>query len=160
MLSEKIRIVPMGAEHLEDIAALEGLCFSRPWSVKALKEELSNEQAHFLVAVVGDKTAGYIGVLEICGEGYITNVAVFPEHRRQGIASALLETAADGARRRGCAFLTLEVRTDNTAAVSLYQTHRFELAGTRKNFYEAPVEDALIMTLTLITENKNGKNNY
>ena len=137
----------MSDAHLADIAELEKLCFSRPWSVASLREELTNPQAHFLAAVIGGKTAGYIGVQEICGEGYITNVAVFPEYRRQGVASALLDKAAEGARSRDCDFLTLEVRTGNEAAVSLYKRHGFGPAGIRKGFYEAPAEDALIMTL-------------
>ncbi len=147
MLSGGYKIVPMIAEHIGDIAALEKICFSEPWSEASLAGELTNSQAFFLVAVCGEGFAGYIGVLEICGEGYITNVAVHPRHRRRGVASGLIKAAAGGAKSRGCAFLTLEVRAGNAAAISLYSKLGFMPEGKRKNFYTAPVEDAVIMTL-------------
>ena len=69
-------IVEMKSEHIPEIARLEIVCFSQPWSENALAEELKNENSHFLAAV-SDRLLGYIGVQEICGEAYITNVAVF-----------------------------------------------------------------------------------
>lgn len=155
MLSEKLLIVPMANEHIGALTALERVCFAAPWSAAALSAELSNEQAHFLVAVCGGKVAGYIGAHEICGEGYITNVAVYPEYRRRGIASRLIKSAAEGAAGRGCAFLSLEVRAGNLSAVSLYGKHGFCPAGLRKSFYADPEEDALIMTLRFKPENTN-----
>ena len=81
-------IIEMTSEHIPQIALLEKECFSSPWSENALSEELSNENSHFLVAY-SDKVLGYIGVQEICGEAYITNVAVFDEHRKHGIGRRL-----------------------------------------------------------------------
>ena len=80
-----IKIVPMNADHLEELEKLERLCFSRPWSRKMLAEELENQCAAFLVAQDGDtgKVVGYAGLLVVADEGYITNVAVFPEYRRR-----------------------------------------------------------------------------
>lgn len=87
-----IKIVPMNADHLEELEKLERLCFSRPWSRKMLAEELENQCAAFLVAQDGDtgKVVGYAGLLVVADEGYITNVAVFPEYRRRGVAAQLL----------------------------------------------------------------------
>ncbi len=138
-------ITEMSAEHIPFIALLEKECFSEPWSEASLTEELTNPDSHFLVADCGE-VAGYIGVQEICGEAYITNVAVFDNHRKKGIGRALLKTAADGAKSRGCEFITLEVRVSNAAAVSLYESEGFEKVGIRKNFYASPTEDGAIYT--------------
>ncbi len=136
----------MTEEYINGVASLERECFSRPWSEKSLREELDNTQAHFLCAVVGGCVVGYIGVQEIAGEAYITNVAVSEKFRRRGIAGRLLEEAERGARERGCALITLEVRASNASAKALYIKRGFKKVGTRKNFYSDPHEDAEIMT--------------
>lgn len=135
----------MGAEHIEQIAVLEKECFSEPWSENALSEELANENSHFLVAV-SDEVLGYIGVQEICGEAYITNVAVFGKHRKSGIGRTLVRAACEGAQSRGCEFITLEVRESNVPAITLYESEGFEKTGLRKNFYSAPTENGVIYT--------------
>ena len=89
---------------------------------------------------------GYIGVQEICGEAYITNIAVFVEYRNQGIGRNLLKKAVDGAKSRNCEFITLEVRESNESAISLYKSEGFEVAGVRKNFYTDPTENGIIYT--------------
>ena len=143
-----IKIVPMAAEHLNDVAALELACFSRPWSRKMLAEELENQCAAFLVAedAVTGNVLGYAGLLVAADEGYITNVAVFPEQRRRGIAGQLLQVFLNFAEANRLAFLTLEVRPSNAAAIALYQGFGFQEAGRRKNYYDHPKEDAIIMT--------------
>ena len=100
----------MTEKYIGGVASLERECFSHPWSEKSLREELDNDQAHFLCAVVDGCVAGYIGVQEIVGEAYITNVAVSEKFRRRGIAEKLLEEAERGAIKRGCVLITLEVR--------------------------------------------------
>ena len=138
-------LIKMSAEHIGQIASLEKEYFSKPWSEKALLEELANENSHFLVAV-SDKVMGYIGVQEICGEAYITNVAVFGEYRKCGIGRTLIRAACEGAKGRGCEFITLEVRESNAPAISLYESEGFDKAGIRKNFYSAPTENGVIYT--------------
>ena len=124
----------------------EGREAAHPWSEKSLREELDNDQAHFLCAVADGCVAGYIGVQEIVGEAYITNVAVSEKFRRRGIAEKLLEEAERGATKRGCVLITLEVRASNDPAKALYKKRGFKEVGTRKNFYSDPREDAEIMT--------------
>ena len=143
-----VRIVPMSADHLEEIAALERVCFSRPWSRNMLAEELENQCAAFLTALDPQtgKVVGYAGLLVAADEGYITNVAVFPEQRRRGIAGQLLQVFLNFAEANRLAFLTLEVRPSNAAAIALYQGFGFQEAGRRKNYYDLPKEDALILT--------------
>ncbi|MBR2867824.1 MAG: ribosomal protein S18-alanine N-acetyltransferase [Clostridia bacterium] len=140
-----MNISAMKTEHIPFIAVLEKECFSSPWSENALSEELSNPDSHFLVAECGE-VAGYIGVQEICGEAYITNVAVFEKFRKKGIGRMLLRAAAENAESRKCEFITLEVRVSNSAAISLYESEGFEKVGIRKNFYSSPVEDGAIYT--------------
>lgn len=139
-------IVPMDSSHIDMLASLEKQCFSSPWSVTSLAEELENPVAYFLVALFGDEAVGYIGVQEIVGECYITSIAVALEYRRNGIAQALLTVAETGAKERSCDFITLEVRPSNMAAIALYEKNGYEVTGERKNFYTKPLENALIMT--------------
>ena len=143
-----VKIVPMTADHLEELEKLERICFSRPWSRKMLAEELENQCAAFLVAEdsVSGRVLGYAGLMVVADEGYITNVAVFPEYRRQGIAAQILQVFVQFAEANRLAFLTLEVRPSNAAAIALYQGFGFEEVGRRKNYYDLPKEDALILT--------------
>ncbi len=138
-------IIRMTDEHIPRIALLESECFSSPWSEDSLREELDNNNSFFLVAF-SDKVLGYIGVQEICGEAYITNVAVFAEFRNFGIGRNLLRSAVNGAESRNCEFISLEVRESNISAISLYESEGFQIAGIRKNFYSAPIENGIIYT--------------
>ena len=129
-----VRIVPMNADHLDEVAELERICFSVPWSRNMLAEELDNLLSAFLVALDdNDKVVGYAGVQVILDEGYITNVAVRPECRRQGIAAKLLQVFLDFAKANQLAFLTLEVRASNYDAIALNGSRGFRSVGPRKN---------------------------
>ena len=142
-----VRIVPMTADHLDEVAELERICFSVPWSRNMLAEELDNLLSAFLVALDDSgRVVGYAGVQVVLDEGYITNVAVRPECRRQGIAGKLLQVFLDFANGNRLAFLTLEVRASNYDAIALYGSRGFRSVGRRKNYYEHPKEDAIIMT--------------
>ena len=142
-----VRIVPMTADHLDEVAELERICFSVPWSRNMLAEELDNMLSAFLVALDDtDRVVGYAGVQVILDEGYITNIAVRPECRRQGVAAKLLQVFLDFAKANKLSFLTLEVRASNYDAIALYGSRGFRSMGRRKNYYEHPREDAIIMT--------------
>lgn len=142
-----VRIVPMNADHLDEVAELERICFSTPWSRNMLAEELDNALSAFLVALDDSgKVAGYAGLQVVLDEGYITNIAVRPECRKQGIAGKLLQVFLDFAQGNHLAFLTLEVRASNYDAIALYGSRGFRSVGRRKNYYEHPKEDAIIMT--------------
>lgn len=140
------KLVPMDRSHLAGVAELERMCFSAPWSEAMLEEELYNDTASFIVAEGEDgQVLGYAGLHVILDEGYIDNVAVRPVCRRQGIADRLLDVFCRFGQAN-LAFLTLEVRPSNTAAVALYEKHGFHEAGRRKDYYENPKEDALLLT--------------
>lgn len=131
----------------ERIAALEAACFSAPWSLRQIEEEITKDNAPFFVAVNAQGVCGYVSAEDICGECYMNNLAVAAECRRQGIAAGLMRALTDAARSRGCDFLTLEVREGNTPARTLYENCGFSLVGIRKSFYDAPKENACIYTL-------------
>lgn len=143
-----MEIVRMKQEHTAAAAELERLCFAKPWSEDALCEECDNPNAVFLVAVSGGDVLGYCGMHVVLDECYMDNVAVSPNHRREGVGRALVTALCEKARQRHAAFLTLEVRPSNSAAVRLYQSLGFVEVGRRTAFYSAPTEDALLLTKT------------
>lgn len=140
-------VVPMEERHLDTLAEIEKACFHTPWSADMLREELG--KGIFLVAEQDGAVAGYVGCQTVLDEGYITNVAVSPDCRRQGIGRALVGALASHARGQGLSFVTLEVRASNAPALALYEGAGFRRVGVRKNFYTAPAEDAVLMTLFL-----------
>lgn len=139
-------VVPMAERHLAALAEIEKACFHAPWSADMLREELG--KGIFLVAEREGAAAGYVGCQTVLDEGYITNVAVSPACRGQGVARALLDALKRRAAEKGLAFITLEVRASNAAAIALYEGAGFRSVGTRRNFYTAPQEDAVLMTWT------------
>lgn len=146
----KIEITEMRQSHLDQMAELEKICFSLPWSRDMLADELSNKHAKYYVAVTEDgRIAGYIGMHVVLDEGYITNVATAPEFRRQGIAKALITKVLEYCRSKGMIYITLEVRESNAGAIALYESFGFRKIGKRADYYQKPLEDALIMFLTL-----------
>lgn len=128
----------------ETLAELDKQCFSVPWSKKSFEEEAENTLAVYFVARDGEMIVGYCGFWRVCGQLQITNVAVLPEFRRRGIASALIEKII-GETNAGES-VTLEVRESNEPAIKLYESFGFKQEGVRKNFYRMPRENALIMT--------------
>ena len=143
------RIVDAEKRHLDALVDLEQRCFSMPWTRGQLEAELPDEHHEFLVAESGDRVLGYVGMMFVLDEGYISNVAVAPEFRRQGLASALIRALLGRAAERTLSFVTLEVRESNAPAISLYEGFGFLPVGRRKNYYDAPKEDAILMTCFL-----------
>ena len=141
-----INIKRMDCLHIKALSEIEKECFSTPWSENALSDELTNNFARFFVAECDGAVLGYIGAHNILGEVYITNVAVSESFRRKGIAEKLIRTLVDFCENEGMEFVTLEVRRSNEAAKKLYSKMGFEEVGERKDFYENPREDAILMT--------------
>jgi len=136
----------MGVEHIDDIMIIEKLSFNIPWSRNAFFEEIqNNNSSRYLVAKFKGRIAGYIGMWKVLDEGHITNIAVHPEYRGNGIGSLLLEGLVALARTEEISSLTLEVRRSNKAALHLYGKYGFEVAGNRKGYYADNGEDAIIM---------------
>ena len=140
-----IKIVTMMETHVSQVAALEALCFSDPWSEKSVASELTNPLSYWLVAVEGETVAGYVGSQTVIDETDMMNIAVHPDFRRQGIAEALVEDLVAALREKGSHCLTLEVRESNDPAIHLYEKMGFAQIGLRKNYYRNPRENALIL---------------
>ena len=133
-------------KHLAQLENLEKLCFSMPWTREQLESQLPDAQHVFLVAVDGESVLGYVGMMFVLDEGYISNVAGSPEARRCGIGDALIAELLLRAEEKALSFVTLEVRESNEAAIRLYQKHGFQKVGLRKKYYDLPKEDAILMT--------------
>ena len=142
-----MELVKLTEAHIPQMVELEKLCFSMPWTADMIRSELNNPSCLYLAAVDGDTLVGYIGVQTVLDEGYINNVAVRPKYRRRGIAAALISLLAEQAQAIGLAFMTLEVRESNAPAIALYEKLGFTTVGRRKNYYEKPREDAILMTI-------------
>lgn len=138
-------ITKMTEQHVAQVAELEKLCFSDPWSEKSVASELENELALWLVALEGETVAGYIGSQTVLGETDMMNVAVHPDYRRRGIGEQLVNALVEQLKGLESHSLTLEVRVSNAPAIALYQKLGFEIAGQRRNYYRNPREDALIL---------------
>ena len=139
-------IVSMTSDHVAQVAELERICFgTEAWSEKSVASELNNPLSFWLVAVDGERVAGYVGSQTVLDESDMMNVAVHPDYRKQGIATALIVGLVEELRKRGSRCLTLEVRASNENAISVYQKLQFQEVGRRKNYYRNPKEDALIL---------------
>ena len=140
-----MRFTQMGRPHVPQVAELEKLCFSDPWSEQSIASELDNILALWYVALEDDRVVGYIGSQTVCGETDVMNIAVHPDYRRRGIGQILIEELIREVKNLGSISLTLEVRDSNIAAVSLYEKLGFSQVGLRKNYYRNPKEDARIL---------------
>ena len=133
-------------KNIAEIAAIEAECFSDPWPADMIARLLPR----FTVALdEGGAVMGYLALSAVLDEGSIDNIAVAPAFRRRGVADALVADALARGRGMGLAFITLEVRASNLPALRLYEKHGFLAVGRRKNYYERPREDAILMTKVL-----------
>lgn len=142
-------ILDAAARHLPQVERLEQRCFSVPWTEAQLRAQLPDDRHVFLVAERGNEVLGYVGLMHVLDEGYISNVAVSPDCRRQGIGAALIAELTRRAGRLELTFLTLEARASNAPAIRLYEKMGFRQVGRRKRYYQRPEEDAVLMTLFL-----------
>ena len=141
-----IKIVPMNASHVAQVAVMEKLCFGdAAWSERSIASELNNELALWLVAEENGAVAGYVGSQSVMGESDMMNIAVAPQYRRKGIAQGLVSRLVEMLKEKGNQSLSLEVRVSNIPAVSLYEKMGFTQVGRRPNYYRNPKEDALIL---------------
>ena len=149
----RFRIIAMTAAHLPAVAALEKVCFpTDPWSEALFRAALDNPRVcPLLVRGEDGSILGYAVLSAVLDEGNLDNIAVAPYARRQGIADTLL-SALTAFGREHLACLMLEVRASNVPAIALYEKHGFIAVGRRKNYYDAPREDAILMTLTFGSE--------
>ena len=142
-------ITPLKEEHVKDMAEIEKLCFSEPWSEETIRDELNTPLSRYFVCCNNGRVLGYIGTRILFDQCDITNIAVLPECRRMGIASLLLSELEKTVLEIDVKYLNLEVRVGNVPARSFYEKSGFEAVGKRKNYYQKPTEDAILMTKIL-----------
>lgn len=137
----------MKEEDIDDILDISSLSFSISWSKDSYTQELTNPIARYLVGKIDNKVVGFVGTWIVLDEAHITNIAIHPNYRKQGIGSKLLSEFLEYCKNQGCVAFTLEVRSGNKAAKALYEKHNFRQEGIRKGYYEDNKEDAIIMWL-------------
>jgi ribosomal-protein-alanine N-acetyltransferase len=145
----ELRIREMLESDIPEVLKIERISFTTPWNETAFYNEIYHPHALSKVAVIRDKVIGYICVRHIINECHILNLAVHPDLRRRGVATALVRETLDELREMGCRFLYLEVRASNTEAREFYEHLGFRPVGVRRNYYTLPTEDALVMVLEL-----------
>lgn len=140
-----MELIPMNPSHVAQVAALERVCFTDPWSEASVAGELANELSLWLMAVEGETVLGYVGSQTVLDSTDILNVAVSLDHRGCGIGRALLTELEQRLRQQGVTEVLLEVRPSNAPAIALYTSLGFVQVGRRPNYYLNPREDALIL---------------
>lgn len=135
----------MTQDDIDGVLEVSSLSLKESWSKKAYLDELKNPVAKYIIAKKSNKVVGFLGVWSIIDEGHITNIAVHPEYRHQHIGSELITYLIEHSPSWGIDSLTLEVRTSNIIAQSLYKKYNFYEEGIRKAYYNDNKEDAIIM---------------
>ena len=141
----EVIIKPLTDEYVDQVCVLEEEAFSMPWHKESFLEMIANENACYLVALAGEEVVASCGLRHIVGEGEITNVVTKNTLRGRGVGRQILLKLLEEGSKMGAEAYTLEVRVSNAPAIHLYESLGFVSEGVRKNFYEDPTEDALIM---------------
>jgi ribosomal-protein-alanine N-acetyltransferase len=147
-----IVVSPATADDLDAIDEISHHSFKTPWPRKTFEEELSRVHARLDLARRGADVLGYLNYWLVADEVHLLAIATHPDARRGGIGFALMRHLVDGARARNARLLTLEVRAGNEAAIALYRRFGFVEIATRRGYYGDDDEDAVVMTLELLTE--------
>ncbi len=135
----------MTLEDVQSVYEISAACFSEPWSLESIKQEVSNPVASYFVAEQEGEIVGYSGLWHVLDEGEIINIAVKEQARRQGVGKLLLESLLEEASAYQLCVIHLEVRQSNEVAQALYADFGFKTIAVRKNYYHKPLEDAVIM---------------
>lgn len=142
---EGVIIQRMSQQDIEEIARLEKLSFSDPWSKKSFEEELKSRFSVPLVVKSGTRVIGYACLWHVYDQMEIANIAVSPELRGKGIGSIIMQRVLAEARQQRCRNVILSVRESNKAAISLYKRFGFVELERKRRYYRFPVEDGVIM---------------
>lgn len=144
-----MQVRPMKMSDCEQVAAIEAVSFSVPWSLNAFTETLEMDNYRYFVAEEEGEILGYCGFSFVLDEAEIPNVCVKESARRQGVGRQMMDVLVKEASAMGISRLLLEVRVSNHGARILYESLGFTVDGIRRNFYEKPVENAFLMSMTL-----------
>ena len=145
-LEEKIKITPMTDKDIETISPIFNSEFDEFWNINNLKNDFANSNSKYFVAKLDDEIVGFAGILKICNEVNIMNIATKVNKRHLGIGSKLLKTLISCAKDLKCTCITLEVNEHNTYAINLYKKFNFKRIGLRKKYYNN-TDDAILMRM-------------
>lgn len=153
-----IRFELLSYENIDAVWELEKKCFDEPWTYKMFESELDNNISVYIVAIDEDDNSvvAYAGVWLMYDFGDITNIAVHPDYRREGIAKKMLSMVADICKEKGIERLCLEVKENNIPAIEFYKSFGFTSDGVRKRYYQNKY-DAYLMSLDLRNTLSEGK---
>jgi ribosomal-protein-alanine N-acetyltransferase len=148
--AEMLRIRRATLEDLDRILDVDAACFSRPWSAISFRSLIGADHVVFLVAEIprGGEPAtvvGHAALMKMVDEGELATLAVAPEFRGRGIGASLVDRLLEAAVVRGIRSVFLEVRSSNEVAISLYRARGFRHVGVRRQYYDRPPEDALVL---------------
>ena len=141
-----MRFEPLRYEHLRQMAEIEKEAFDMPWPENMFIPEVGSPEATYVVGTRGDEVICYGGFHSVLDEAHITNIAVKSSERGKGIGKFLMATLIGKAREKGAKYITLEVKTTNKVAISMYEDFGFKVAGVRKKYYNN-LFDAYVMWL-------------
>lgn len=145
---QKVEILPLVLSDVPEALILENKYFSVPWSEKVFIDTLNDKSSYMVCAKINSKLVGYAGMYIAANcEGYIYNIVVDEKFRGMKIATKMIENLINYSKNLNLEFLSLEVRMSNFVAICLYEKCGFQKCGLRKNFYDSPKENALIMTI-------------
>jgi ribosomal-protein-alanine N-acetyltransferase len=144
-LNNIINIEKAGSDNIEEMLRIEKKAFASHWNKQTFIDELSAENGYYIVAREGNKILGYAGFRHVLDEGHITTLAVHHKFRKKGIGRKLVEHLINDAKNKGLKKLFLEVRQSNIPAQKLYKRINFKIIDRRREYYQHPVEDALVM---------------
>ena len=140
----ELQLRPMKTADIDKIVTLENECQLSSWGATSYQAELLNPSAVLLTAIVHDEVVGFFSGRMMADEFEIYTIAVAPKFRRQGLGAKILIAALEIAKMKGAKHAYLEVRAANEPAKKMYERHGFTLTGKRKEYYSAPLEDALL----------------
>lgn len=138
----------MAEEDIPSILEIENVSFQNPWRASTFSGEIANRGISYPYVIVHrnfERVIGYIIYWKIQEEVQICNFAIHPDFRKKGIGEAVIRSVIKAIQRDGGVYVFLEVRPSNLAARNLYKKLGFKILGTRKDYYQTPLEDALIM---------------
>ena len=145
----ELELKVLDPRHASALAVIEKECFSCPWSEESFVECLNNDRFYFVGLFEDNELIGYGGLVTVLDEGDIANIAVKADKRGKGCGRMLVSALESEAKKRGVVYLHLEVRESNSPARHLYESVGFEIDGIRKNYYQRPLENAVLMTKKL-----------
>ena len=147
----------MTLSDLDDVCRIEAEVFPNPWPRRAFESDIRNDSTYCMVVRdLSERVMAYACLMIVADEAHLTNIAVSPDCRRQGMGSVLMDHLISLAEREGSRAMFLEVRSSNIGAIRFYCRYGFVELYRRRSYYRRPTEDALVMVRTVGERNSNG----